>query len=139
MKYNDFNESHPKDTIKIDDNELNEYKEEYQVTLENVLLSLQRKVNSHYIVEMYQNDIFTWKIYFKEKNISLIMDFSDPPNYDLLSITSFENYKNHNLKSSSSNKTFNLNLKKTGIPIMLLGAVFLFSIICPALNISKKR
>ena len=48
-------------------------------------------------------------------------------------------YENDNLNSSNSNESFNLKFMETGIPIILLEVIFLFLIICPALNISKKR
>jgi hypothetical protein len=117
MEYTDYYDSHPKDTIKIEDDELNVYKEEYKMTLENVLLSLQRKVNSHYKVEIYQNNIFKWKIYFREKNISLIMDFSKSQNCDLLSITSFENDDNNNNVTDWVKDSKKINLKEKEIDI----------------------
>ena len=39
---------------------------------------------------MVNDDLFTWKVKMKDKNISLIMDFSNPTNYDSGKITKFE-------------------------------------------------
>ena len=48
-------------------------------------------------------------------------------------------YENDDLNSSNGNESFNLKFMETGIPIILLEVIFLFLIICPAFNISKKR
>ena len=69
---------------KINNSNIEKY---YEKTLQYVLVYLKYKK----ISIINNNKIFEWKIKIKDRNISLIMDFSEPPRYDLLLITHLEN------------------------------------------------
>ena len=93
-----------------------EYKEEYIKTLEKVLFYLRSKQNKHYDVEKYDNQyLFIWKVTIKEKELSLIMNFSDPPKYDLSSITTSEKDNSKIAEYYSFTRKIDLNEKDIDI------------------------
>ena len=82
----------------IEQNEyiLNEQKQKYVNTLIEVLklFSYENKKNLDYSVDFYKSDIFIWKITIKDKK-PLLMNFNNPPKFDLSSIIFAEDNKNY--------------------------------------------
>ena len=66
-------------------------KDKYEYILKKVFNCLFYNKYENYTVELNNNNIYEWKIKMKNNNISLIMDFNDPPNYNLSTITYIEN------------------------------------------------
>ena len=105
------------DTNKIEkDSILN--KDKYENTLEKVFYYLYYKKYKNYTVELNKNNIYEWKIKMKNNNISLIMNFNDPPNYNLSTITCIEN-TNKSVNEFMENFDFNnkISLKEKVIDI----------------------
>ena len=82
-----------------------EKKDKFKKTLEIIYEYFKENNNKDYSIQLYKNYLFTWKVVNKGK-ASLIMDFSNPPKYDLSSITYIEDNK----KSVSEYLDFNCNI-----------------------------
>ena len=117
MKYSDsLPSSEIMDSIQIR-NDSYLFMDEYKQKLKNVFLYLKYKDNKQFTIELYRNDLFKWKITIKDNDISLIMDFSNPPNYDLLSITYFENDNKRNIKDYFNYDNIKISLNEKEIEI----------------------
>ena len=83
-------------------------KDKYRGILTEVFTKFKlNKSNEYKIIK--QKDIFKWKI-TKKKNNPIIMDFSNPPKYDLLSITRIEDLGENIDDKIDLNKVLNITI-----------------------------
>ena len=54
-------------------------------------MTLKENKNERYSIDINNNNLFKWIIKYEKFKNPLIMDFSEPPEYNLYSITKFEN------------------------------------------------